>query len=71
MMKIMDWMHVSGYTLILMIEMNIGFRYGLEYWKTACLNDALFSGDEISSSKDFTAVSEYVNALHDSVLLPD
>lgn len=63
--------HVSGYSLILMIEMNIGFRYGLEYWKTACLNDALFSGDEISGSKDFTAVSEYVNALHDSVLLPD
>src|SRR5699024_11591222 len=43
---------------------------GLEYWKTACLNDAIFSGNEISGSKDFTAVSEYVNALHDSILLP-
>ena len=63
--------HVSGYSLILMIEMNIAYHYGLEYWKTACLNDAIFSGDEISGSKDFTAVSEYVNALHDSILLPD
>lgn len=30
--------HISGYSLILMIEMNIAYRYGSIYWKTANLN---------------------------------
>ena len=45
-------MHTVAYTLILMIEMNIAFKWGLEYWKTACLNAGVFNGDEMSASKD-------------------
>ena len=63
--------HVSGYSLILMIEMNICYRYGLSYWKTACLNDSLFTGDDISNTKDFTSVSQYTNAMRESISLPD
>ena len=29
--------HIAGYSLILMIEMNIAYLYGSIFWKTACL----------------------------------
>lgn len=63
--------HVSGYTLILMIEMNIAFRFGLQYWQTACMNNALFNGEELSGTKDYTTMSKFANELHDSMLLPN
>lgn len=63
--------HTVAYSLILMIEMNIAHKYGISYWKGACLNAAIFSGDEMSSSKDYTAISEYVNSMKEDVSLPD
>lgn len=63
--------HTVAYSLILMIEMNIAHKYGVSYWKGACLNAAIFSGDEMSSSKDYTAISEYVNSMKEDVSLPD
>ena len=63
--------HTVAYSLILMIEMNIAHKYGVGYWKGACLNAAIFSGDEMSSSKDYTAISEYVNSMKEDVSLPD
>lgn len=39
--------HIAGYTLILMIEMNIAFKYGSIFWKTACLTvDSGIVGDQ-------------------------
>lgn len=63
--------HTVAYSLILMIEMNIAHKYGVGYWKGACLNAAIFSGDEMSSSKDYAAISEYVNSMKEDVSLPD
>ena len=62
-------MHVVGYTLILLIEMNIGYHYGVSYWQTACLNASIFSGDEIKN-KDYTSVAQFVNEIGD-VVEPD
>ena len=63
--------HTVAYSLILMIEMNIAKRFGASYWKGACLNAGIFSGDEMSSTKDYTSVSEYVNSMKGDVSLPD
>ena len=64
-------MHVVGYTLILLIEMNIGYHYGVQYWQTACLNASIFNGDEVSSSKDYTSVSVFVNQIGKNIIEPD
>lgn len=63
--------HVSGYSLILMIEMNIAFKYGLEYWKTAVLSvNAGMEGD-LTKGADFVEVSKAVNDMKDDILPPD
>ena len=63
--------HVVGYTLILLIEMNIAYHYGVQYWQTACLNASIFNGDEVSSSKDYTSVSIFVNQIGNNIIEPD
>ena len=63
--------HTVAYTLILMIEMNIAYHYGSIYWKTACLNAGVFNGDEMSASKDYTSISQFVNSMKDDVIAPD
>lgn len=70
-MKVRGNMHVAGYTLILLIEMNIAFRYGLEYWKTACLtvNSGLEGG--LTKGTDYGEVSKAVNSMIDDVIPPD
>ena len=64
-------MHTVAYTLILMIEMNMCYHYGSIYWKTACLNAGVFNGDEMSASKDYTSISQFVNSMKDDVIAPD
>lgn len=64
-------MHVAGYTLILFIEMNIAFKWGLEYWKTACLSvNAGLEGDTTKGA-DFGEVSTAVNSMKEDILPPD
>lgn len=64
-------MHVSGYTLILMIEMNISYRYGVDYWKTACLNiNAGLEGD-LTKGTDYEEVSTAVNSMKEDIIPPD
>ena len=63
--------HVVGYTLILMIEMNIGFRFGLEYWQTACLSVNSGLEGDITKGADFTEVSKAVNDMKEDILPPD
>lgn len=63
--------HVSSYSLILMIEMNIAFRYGLEYWRTACLSVNSGMEGDLEKGADFTEISRAVNDMKDSMLPPD
>ncbi len=63
--------HVSGYTLILMIEMNIAFKYGVEYWQTACLSVNSGMEGDISKGADYTEIAKATNAIKDDMLLPD
>ena len=64
-------MHVAGYTLILFIEMNIAYVYGLEYWKTACLSVNSGLEGDVSKGADFGEVSTAVNSMKEDILPPD
>lgn len=64
-------MHVAGYTLILMIEMNICYRYGLSYWQTSCINVSSGIEGDTEKSTDYGEVSKAVNSLPVAVELPD
>ena len=64
-------MHVAGYTLILFIEMNIAYVYGLEYWKTACLTINSGLEGDVSKGADFGEVSTAVNSMKEDILPPD
>ncbi|WNM52954.1 DNA polymerase [Staphylococcus phage S-CoN_Ph10] len=63
--------HVSGYTLVLMIEMNIAYKYGVGYWKTACLNINSGLEGDLTKGTDYTEVSKAVNSMRDSITLPN
>lgn len=63
--------HVSGYTLVLMIEMNICYKYGVGYWKTACLNINSGLEGDLTKGTDYTEVSKAVNSMRDSIILPN
>lgn len=63
--------HTAGYTLILMIEMNICFRYGSVYWKTACLSvNAGLIGDR-EAGTNYGAIAKAVGDMKGYVLNPD
>ena len=70
-MKIESAVHVSGYTLVLMIEMNICYKYGVGYWKTACLNINSGLEGDLTKGTDYTEVSKAVNSMRDSIVLPN
>ena len=63
--------HTAGYTLILMIEMNICLRYGPVFWKTACLsiNSGLIG--ESSGGANYGAIAKAVGDMKGEVLNPD
>lgn len=63
--------HIAGYTMILMIEMNICFRYGPVFWKTACLsvNSGLI-GDS-TGGVNYSAISKAIGDMKSVVLSPD
>lgn len=63
--------HIAGYTLILMIEMNICYRYGPVFWKTACLSvNAGLIGDSTSGT-NYGAIAKAVGDMKGDVLPPD
>ncbi|MDG0860362.1 PHP domain-containing protein [Staphylococcus equorum] len=64
--------HTAGYTLILMIEMNICYRYSPVFWKTACLtvNSGLI-GDESTGGANYGAISKAIGDMKGDVLSPD
>jgi DNA polymerase-3 subunit alpha len=63
--------HVVAYTLVLMVEMNIAHKYGLGYWKTACLNINSGLEGNITKGTDYAEVSIAVNSMSDDIVLPD
>lgn len=63
--------HTDAYTLILMIEMNICYRYGLSYWQTSCINVSSGIEGDTEKSTDYGEVSKAVNSLPVDVELPD
>ena len=63
--------HVVAYTLVLMIEMNIAYKYGVGYWKTACLNINSGLEGDLTKGTDYTEVSKAVNSMRDSIILPN
>jgi DNA polymerase-3 subunit alpha len=63
--------HIAGYTLILMIEMNICYRYGSIYWKTACLSiNAGLIGDEASGT-DYGEIAKAIGDMKGTIIPPD
>lgn len=63
--------HTAAYTLILMIEMNICFRYGSVFWKTACLSvNAGLIGDS-EKGTDYGAIAKAVGDMKGIILNPD
>ena len=63
--------HVVAYSGILMIEMNMCYHYGAEYWKTACLTVNAGLEGELEKGADYGTVSKAVNSVKDIVELPD
>jgi DNA polymerase III subunit alpha len=63
--------HTAGYTLILMIEMNICYRYGAVFWKTACLSVNAGLIGENTSGTNYGAIAKAVGDMKDDVLCPD
>jgi DNA polymerase-3 subunit alpha len=62
--------HIAGYTMILMQELNLT-RYGIMYWKTACLtvNSGLIG--EREGNTNYGAVAKAVGDMKGTVLNPD
>lgn len=63
--------HVIAYTMILMIEMNIAYRYGVHYWKAACLNvDSGIIGDSEEGTK-YGKIAKALTNFKEEILPPD
>lgn len=63
--------HIAGYTMILMQELNLAYKYGTIYWKTACLtvNSGLIG--EREGNTDYGAVAKAIGDMRGIVLNPD
>jgi DNA polymerase III subunit alpha len=63
--------HIAGYTMILMQELNLAAKYGVIYWKTACLtvNSGLIG--EREGNTNYGAVAKAVGDMRGTVLNPD
>ena len=63
--------HGTTYTLVLLVEMNIAYRFGPIYWKTACLsvNSGIF-GDVFTGS-DYSKISRAIGQIPGIVINPD
>lgn len=56
--------HLAGYTLILLQEMNLAYKYSQLHWKVACL--CVNAGDineDVSSSTDYGALAKAIGGM--------
>lgn len=63
--------HIAGYTLILMQELNLAYKYGVIFWKTACLTVNAGLIGEREGNTNYGAVAKAVGDMRDTVLSPD
>lgn len=62
--------HVAGYSMILMIEMNIAYKWGSIFWKTACLTiDSGIIGDK-ESGTNYGKIAKSVENFKDEIMPP-
>ena len=62
--------HIDSYTLILMVEMNIAYRYGSIFWKTACLTvDSGIMG-ELEKGTDYGATAKSLESFRSEITPP-
>lgn len=63
--------HGTTYTLVLMVEMNIAYRFGTVYWKTACLsvNSGIYG--DVFTGADYAKVSRAIGQIPGTVMNPD
>lgn len=62
--------HIAGYTMILMIEMNIAYRFGSIYWKTANLNVESGLIGDTEGSKNYGTVSKAIENFKEDINPP-
>lgn len=63
--------HGDGYTMILLIEMNMCYKYNSIFWKTATLSvNAGIIGEE-NNSADYAKVAKAVAGMHGLITTPD
>lgn len=65
--------HLCGYTLILMQEMNLYYKYGKLFWDTACLCiNAGYISDTVSKGTDYGAIAKAIGNMEKGfVISPD
>lgn len=63
--------HIAGYTMILIIEMNICYKYGPVFWKTACLSVNAGLIGETEKGTKYGAVAKAVGDMKGDILNPD
>lgn len=63
--------HVDSYTLITLIEMNLCYRYGDIYWKTASLSVNAGISESENGSTDYEKVAKAIAGMHGLVISPD
>lgn len=64
--------HTAGYTLILMIEMNICYRFSPVFWKTACLSvNSGLTGESTTGGVNYGSISKAIGDMKGDVLSPD
>ena len=62
--------HIAGYSLILMIEMNIAYRFGSIYWKAANLNVEAGIVGVTETGTNYGTIAKAVENFKDLILPP-
>ena len=63
--------HVAGYSLILLQELNLVWRYGSLYWKVACLSvNAGDISEDINKGADYGAIAKAIGGMEKGFVLP-
>lgn len=63
--------HVCAYSLILLQELNLVWRYGSLYWKVACLSvNAGDISEDINKGADYGAIAKAIGGMEKGFVLP-
>lgn len=63
--------HVAGYSLILLQELNLVWKYGSLYWKVACLSvNAGDISEDINKGADYGAIAKAIGGMEKGFVLP-